>query len=329
MSNTIVPHPQLTIPAQPGLQHQRYQLITWKIEGYNGGQDPGEESQQPLWTVMVLSSLPPSPPLREQGDALTILETREPSDAQINDLSRSLDHDMLDPPSDRGPERGVVPSSGRPTTSHRKRTSRRRDAPSAQLNTQGSSSSASPDPVMQELRRSVRTTLFHADIQNRFHRKSETIESRQRHAVQASGHIIRTTGQASGEVNAVANRSRQSASHAMPTSGPGTDDVGQDNIRQTPCLDMPDLNEPRVEDSENVGRMPRDRLPPIQLGPADRAVSLPFGFPADLVADSDMAEGRMSCSCSRVGFTSEGNPEPVQVEASCSHVTKMIPYIFP
>ncbi|EED78384.1 predicted protein [Postia placenta Mad-698-R] len=356
MSNTIVPHPQLTVPAQPGLQHQRYQLITWKIEGYNGGQDPGEEPQQPLWTVMVLSSLPPSPPLREQGDALTILETREPSDAQINDPSRSLDHDMLDPPSDRGPERGVVPSSGRPTTLHRKRTSRRRDAPSAQLNTQGSSSSASPDPVMQELRRSVRTTLFHADIQNRFHKKSETIDSRQRHAVQASGHIIRTTGQASGEVNAVANRSRQSASHAMPTSGPGTDDVGQDNLRQTPCLDMPDLNEPRVEDSENVGRMPRDRLRGLlkraaprgqerarKLGRAssrgpeapivvynDRArLSLPFGFPADLVADSGVAEGTMSCSCSRVGFTSEGNPEPMQVEASCSHVTKMMPYIIP
>ncbi|KAF9806912.1 hypothetical protein IEO21_08479 [Rhodonia placenta] len=260
MSNTIVPHPQVTAPAQPGLQHQRYQYFTWKIEGYNGGQDPGEESQQPLWTVMVLSSHPPSPPLREQGDALTILETREPSDAQIKDPSSSLDHGMLDPPSDRGSERGVVLSRGRPITSHRTRTIRRRDAPSAQLTTQGSSSSASPDPVMQELRRSVRTTLFRADIQNRFHKKSlQTIDSRQRHAVQASGHIIRMTGQASGEVSAVASRSRQSTSHAMVRMEIQEGTTGLDNLRQTPCLDMPDLNEPRVEE-ENVGRMPRDML---------------------------------------------------------------------
>lgn len=150
---------------------------------------------------MVLSSHPPSPPLREQGDALTILETREPSDAQIKDPSSSLDHGMLDPPSDRGSERGVVLSRGRPITSHRTRTIRRRDAPSAQLTTQGSSSSASPDPVMQELRRSVRTTyatrrshaLRHGDMDNKDRSDGRSQRRLTRPTLSPSGHLVRTT----------------------------------------------------------------------------------------------------------------------------------------
>ncbi|EED83696.1 predicted protein [Postia placenta Mad-698-R] len=181
MSNTIVPHPQLTIPAQPGLQHQPPQIqkkllaigepftdkyFTWKVEGYDRRQrlrnDPGRDPQQPRSTVFVPSSVQPSLPLGEQGKARTIPETREPSDAQIHDGSRGSKYDMLDLSSGRSSGRDALPSRGQSAALHRTRTGRQRDArpaaPPARLAPQACSSPASPDPVMQELRRTVRTT---------------------------------------------------------------------------------------------------------------------------------------------------------------------------
>ncbi|KAF9806907.1 hypothetical protein IEO21_08474 [Rhodonia placenta] len=223
MSSTIVPQPQMTVPAQPGLQHQPPQIqkkllaigepftdkyFTWKVEGYDRRQrlrnDPGRDPQQPLSTVFVPSSVQPSLPLGEQGKARTIPETREPSDAQIHDGSRGSKYDMLDLSSDRSSGRDAIPSRGQSAALHRTRTGRQGDArptaPPARLAPQECSSPASPDPVMQELRRTVRTTytprrsypLHHdADGKGRLDGRSQRRATRP--TLPPFGHLVRTT----------------------------------------------------------------------------------------------------------------------------------------
>ncbi|EED78972.1 predicted protein [Postia placenta Mad-698-R] len=224
MASIIVPQPQAIVPARPAFQHWPYQVqkkvkaigkpftnqfFTWKIQGYNAqqeqcsdtGGEPDGLSQQSICAVLVPFPLPPPLPLREQR---TIPVTWEPSGAPIHDASSSSDYDMRDASSDSDSERGVVPPSDQPAALHCTRLSPLRDlcltTLPAELATQRCSQPASPDPALQELRRTVRTTLttrrsrtlrHDADGKNRLDGRSQRRLTRP--TLPSFGHVVRTT----------------------------------------------------------------------------------------------------------------------------------------